>query len=81
MSESITAANGHRDWLLPGAELPTAGRPYVATVRDSSVLVTWEKAADLHPVCDDGSSKPPGVDPRSGPLTNHGGERRASVGQ
>lgn len=32
---------------------------YVATVRDSSVLVTWHKAADLHPVRDDGWTKPP----------------------
>ena len=30
---------------------------YVATLRESSVLVTWEKATDLHPVRDGGWSK------------------------
>lgn len=29
---------------------------YVATARESSVLVTWEKASSLHPVRDDGWS-------------------------
>ena len=33
---------------------------YVAILQDSSVLVTWEKAADLHPVRDEGWSKPSG---------------------
>jgi hypothetical protein len=30
---------------------------YVAILRDDSVLVTWEKASDLHPVRDEGWSK------------------------
>lgn len=30
---------------------------YVATLRESSVIVTWEKATALHPVRDDGWSR------------------------
>lgn len=41
----------------------TAGgwEAYVAILQDNSVLVTWEKASDLHPVRDEGWSSSPGA--------------------
>ena len=54
----VDCSGGHRypGLVIAWRRTATGWEAYVATLRESSVLVTWQKATDLHPVRDDGWS-------------------------